>query len=228
MPRISMCSRRLTRHQASGDVWGACADFAKHLSWHEPRLVILGPKTETLPEDHPPKPECLFQLSQLFQRVGNHTERKRLLTHILKLARERGDDRQLTRTLRHLSRVHLAMGLCEEGIRQAREASEVSERLGDAVETTRYLIELAWPLHHDKGLGATEKVASCAINPLPEEGEQFQDVERAKLHAADDHDAYLPGCAMKLQARLWHGQNRLGGGGPGRCVLLTRSRGSGP
>ena len=53
-------------------------------------------------------------------------------------------------------------------------------------------------------------------------------VERAKPHAADDHDAYLPDRAMKLQARFWHGQNRLGEARPGRCVLLTRSRGSGP
>ena len=56
----------------SGDVWGACADFAKHLSRHKPRPVILGPKIETLPDDHPSKPEYLFQLSRLFQRIGNH------------------------------------------------------------------------------------------------------------------------------------------------------------
>ena len=40
-------------------------------------------------------------------------------------------------------------------------------------------------------------------------------VERAKPHAADDHDAYLPGRAMKLQAQFWHGRNRLGEARPG-------------
>jgi tetratricopeptide (TPR) repeat protein len=157
-----------------GAVWGACADFLKHLHWHKPRLVVLGPKIEALADDHPSKLECLFQLSQLSQRTGNHAERKRLLTHTLKLARERGDDHQLTRTLRHLSRVHLAMGFCEEGIRQAKEASGISEKLGDTVEQTRCLIDLAWSFHHGKELDAAEKTASRAINLLPEEGEQFQ------------------------------------------------------
>ena len=135
------------------------------------------------------------------------------------------------------------------------------------------MIELAWSLHHDNDLDAAKRVASRAINLLPEEGGQFQVcqchyllgniyrskgettkavhhlkvalgiassfnwlnlqfwiqywmavlffddgrfddahayVERAKLHAADDYDAYLLGRAMKLQARFWHGQNRLG------------------
>jgi len=67
------------------------------------------------------------------------------------------------------------MGSCEEGIRQAREASEISEQLDDAVETTRCLIELVWSFHHDKDLDAAEKIASrSAINLLPEEGEQLQ------------------------------------------------------
>ena len=158
----------------SDGVWGVCADFMKHLFWHKPRLVMLGPKMEALPDDHPSKLECLFQLSRLFQRVGNHTERKRLLNHTLKLSQERGDDNQLPRILMHLSRVHLAMRLHEEGIQQAREASEISGRLGDTVEQARCLVELAWLLHHDREPDAAEEAASRAISLLPEKGEQFQ------------------------------------------------------
>ena len=158
----------------SGSVWSACADFLKHLHWHKPRLVALGQKIEALPDDHPSKLECLFQLSRLFQRVGNHTERKRLLIHTLNLARKRGDDHQLPRILRHLSKTHLAMRFYEEGIRQAKEASKISERLGDTTEQAHCLIELAWLLHHDKELDAAEEAASRAVNLLPGEGEQIQ------------------------------------------------------
>jgi len=72
----------------SGDVWGACADFMKHLLWHKTRLVTLGPKIEGLPDDHPSKPQCLRQLSRLFGSVGKNAEYKRLLTHTSKLQRE--------------------------------------------------------------------------------------------------------------------------------------------
>ena len=54
--------------------WDAYAHFMNHLYWHKIRLVALGPKIEGLPDDHRSKPRCLFQLSQLFQVVGNHTE----------------------------------------------------------------------------------------------------------------------------------------------------------
>jgi hypothetical protein len=74
----------------SVDAWYACARFMNHLYWHKPRLVMLGPKIEALPDDHPSKAQCLRYLSWLFKSVGNHTERKRLLTHALKLRRERG------------------------------------------------------------------------------------------------------------------------------------------
>jgi hypothetical protein len=81
-----------TTDGTSGGVWDACVNFMDHLYWHKPRLVILGRKIEALTDDHPSKLECLFQLSQLFQRVGNYAECKRLLTHALKLSREQGDD----------------------------------------------------------------------------------------------------------------------------------------
>jgi len=157
----------------SGSVWGAFGHFMEHLFWHKPRLVILGPKIEALADDHPSKLECLLPLSGLFQTVGNHAERKRLLAQASKLSREQGDDRQLARTLRQLSDVHYRTGLFEEGMEQAREASEIYERLGDTVGQANCLIVLGWLLHHDKQLDDAEEATSRVINLLREKDEQF-------------------------------------------------------
>jgi len=87
----------------SDGVWDVCSYFMEHLCYLKPRLVLLGPKIEALVDDHPSKPRCLFQLSQLYDLVGNHTERKRLLIHALKIRSVWGDDVGVVHTLQHLS-----------------------------------------------------------------------------------------------------------------------------
>ena len=163
----------MTTNATSDGTWNACSDFMKHLHWHKSRLVTLGRKIEALSDDHPSKPECLIQLSRLFDRAVNHTESIRLLTHASKLSRERGNDHQFARALKHLSHVHLSTHLYEEGIRQAEEASAIFEWLGDTVEQTLCLTELTWLLCENNQLDAAEKAISRAIDLLPEKGEQF-------------------------------------------------------
>jgi len=157
----------------SGGVWGFCGNFMEHLHRHKPRLVVLGPKIEALADDNPSKFGCLLQLSLLFRAVGNHTERKRLLTHALKLSQEQGNDSQVAQTLRQLSDVHYWTDLLKEGIEQTKEASEIYERLGDTVEQARCLDDLAWLLHNDGQFDDAEEAASRAIDLLSGGGEQL-------------------------------------------------------
>ena len=156
-----------------GDIWDVCTRFMDHLYWHKPRLVMLGPRIEALPDNHPSKAQCLQDLSWLFNALGNQVERKRILTHTLELWRERGDDYQVALTLGYLSDANREMGLCEEGIQQAKEASGTFERLGNTASQARCLIDLALLLHDGKQFDAGEEAASRAINLLPERGEQF-------------------------------------------------------
>ena len=158
----------------SKGVWDACAKFMNHLYWHKPRLVVLGPKIEALPDDHPSKAQCLWSLSWLPHSVGNQVERKRLLTHTLKLWRERGDDQRVAQTLSSLSDANLLVGHYQEGIQQAKEALEILEQLGDTVEQAQCLINLARLFRWDKQLDAAEEAVSRAIDLTSEEGDQLQ------------------------------------------------------
>ena len=163
-----------TSIEANSDgVWKACANFTKHLTWHKKRTIILGSKIEGLPDDHCSKPECLFWLSLLFHSFGNRAESKRLLTHDLKLWRERGDDGWVARALGNLASVNYEMGIHTEGIRLAREASGTYERLGDTVQQAWCLNGLARSLYQSKQLDAAEEAASRAIDLLSEKGEQY-------------------------------------------------------
>ena len=158
----------------SGDIWGTCAYFMEHLYWHKPRLVGLGPKIEGLSDDHPSKPQCLYQLSRLFGLVGNRTERKRLLSDSLEIWRERGDDNQVAQTLERLSDVNRMLHLREEGMQQAKEGLEVYERLGDTAGQANCLNTLAWLLCDNGQLDAAEEAGSRAIGLLLDNGNQFR------------------------------------------------------
>ena len=154
----------------SDGVWRACAYFMQHLTWHKKRLVTLGPKIEALPDNHSSKPECLFELSRLFFSARNQAEYKRLLAQALALERERGNLRQVTRILRHLSDANRLMGIPKEGIQQAREGLEILERVGDTVGQARCLIKLALLLCDDQQFDAAEEAASRAIDLITERG----------------------------------------------------------
>jgi len=145
----------------SNEVWTTCVHFIDHLSYHKPRLTVLGPKIERLPDDHPSKPLCLLHLSQLFDKVGNEVGRKRVLTRASQLWRERGDDGRLAETLMNLSDANRLLDLHKEGIRQVEEALKICERLGDTVEQAQCLSRLSWLLHEENQL------LRCSLMLLP-------------------------------------------------------------
>ena len=168
----------------SNNVWDICRYFMEHLAWHKRRLVILGPKIERLPDNHHSKPNCLLELSQLFQSVGNHMECKRLLVHTLKLWRERRNDRRIAATLRYLSDANRLLYLYKEGIDQAREALEITKRLNrnnSKLLQARAWNNLAGLLHADNQLDPAEEAASQAINLLPDKGGQFDICQSHRL-----------------------------------------------
>ena len=157
----------------SEDTWDACYHFMEHLYFHKPRLVVLRPKIEGLPDNHHSKPLCLLWLSKLFNKIGNDVQRKHLLIHALKLGRERGDDLLVVRTLRSLSDANRWLGLHEEGIEQAKEALEISKRLNDKLGEAKSWRGLAWLLYQDGQLDAAEDAVSRALDLFQDEGDQF-------------------------------------------------------
>ena len=163
------------------DVWGACACFMVHLRWHKPRHTVLGQKVEGLSDEHRYKKECLSELESLVFSSGNYVERKRLLNHILKLQRERGEDYSVADTLSSLSQTNRMLRLYKEGIQQAREGLEIYRRLGTKVEHAGCLNNLAFLLYEDKQLDAAKEAASQVIDLLSEGGQKFLVCESQRL-----------------------------------------------
>ena len=147
---------------SSNDIWIACIDFISLLNLHKPRQTVLSLKIEVLPNDHPSKHKFLSVLLDLSQLVGNLIEKIRLLNHLLKLERERGNDRGVADTLGRLSEASQLLSRPKEGIYQAREALEIYERLGDTFPRAGCLSLLARSLCDDGQLDAAEEAAICS------------------------------------------------------------------
>ena len=100
-------------------------------------------------------------------------------------AREAAEDHSwVPETLRLLSLANLDLGLYEEGIRQAREALDISEQNGNTIEKMRCLNVLAFPLFSDNQLDAAENAASCANDIAKGAGEEFTLCELHRIHGA--------------------------------------------
>ena len=157
----------------SDDIWEACANFMEHLNWHKPRLTLLAPKIEGLPDSHRRKSEYLIKLSALFGLTKNHTGQERLLSYALKLERERGSGIRVARILSRLAGANRQTGLHDEGVQQAREALEIYERLVNTKGQAQCWLELAWSFRGQKQFDAAEEAAFRVINLLSETGEEF-------------------------------------------------------
>jgi tetratricopeptide (TPR) repeat protein len=165
----------------SGEVWDACYHLLEHLTCHKPRLVVLGPKIQGLPDDHPSKAKCLSGLASLFSDVGNHVECKRLSIHALKLSQEQGDDFRVAEILWILSGTNNLLHQYEEGINQAKEALGIYEQLDDMSGQARALCRLAYLLYHDGQLDAAGGAASQVINHFSDKGEPSSACECYRL-----------------------------------------------
>ena len=161
-----------TVNENSTDVWTACAHFMRHLYWHKERPIVLMPKIERLPDDHPSKWQCLVLLALLLGSAGNIAEKKRLLTNALKHRRVQENDFHLARVLRFLAEANTRLGLFAEGILQAQEALGIFERLGDVLEQGATTYRLAWLFYDSKQLEAAEVTALRSIDLLSKQGEQ--------------------------------------------------------
>jgi tetratricopeptide (TPR) repeat protein len=145
-------------------IWSSCADFMEHIYWHKRRVVVLGLKLEGLPDNHPAKPKCLFQLSRLFESVGDIREYNRLLLCALKLWREREDEFNVAQTLWILSYTSWRLFLHKEGLLQAKESLEIYTRRNDPSGQARALRCRARLLHADNKLDAAEEAISRSID----------------------------------------------------------------
>ena len=157
-----------------GDALDACAHFMEHLYWHKPRQTMLGSKIEGLPDCHPSKAKCLFELSKSFEALGHYAEERRLLSQVLRLERKQGNDCRVAQTLRWLTVANRMLGLYEEGMEQAEEAMRIYGGLNDIAGQAESLRQLARLLYDDKQLDAAEEAVTRAINLLPKKGEEFE------------------------------------------------------
>jgi tetratricopeptide (TPR) repeat protein len=198
----------------SDDVWDACAFFVDHLFQHKPRLVMLGPKLEGLPDEQPSKPKCLFELALLFRSVGNGMEAKRLFIHALELWRGQGNDSWVAETLMHLAGTNRMLGCSAEGMQQVEESQGIYKQLNDTSGQAESLRQLARLLFEDSQFDAAEEAASQSINLFLDKGDQSRICQgydllgdiccsKGEIEKAVNHYKAALGIASSLN---WHDQ----------------------
>ena len=192
----------------SESVWDACRHFMTHLFLDKARLPVFGPKIEALPDGYPSKPQCLSELASLYSIVGDSAGARRLLSHTLKLQRERGDDFGIASTLMHLvSTVNHSPDLCEEGIQQAREAMTIYQRLGNAVEVVRCHSWLSSLFRWANRLDDAEKCESQAIELADALMPIIHPATRGALHGSL---GMIYGCRGDREKSIFHIEASLG------------------
>ena len=156
------------------DICDACTSFMRHLSWHKPRLVMLGPKLKGLPDNCSSKLVCLNQLSRLLRLIGKFGEQKELLSYTLELWRKQGDNFQVAATLEALAMANQHLSLYTEGIQHVKESLEIFKQLNHIPGQIDSLNQLAELLHGNEQFDAAEEVATKSINLLLEKGNYHQ------------------------------------------------------
>ena len=203
----------LTSVDASSErAWDACAGFLSRLAQHKPRLVMLGTNVEALPDHHPLKPQCLFRLSELLFETGNYMDSKRLLTHLLKLRRDRGDLYQVALTLMYLSHPNRLLGHLEEAIQLTKDALDIFGQLKDTERQAQCFSTLALLLLHNNQADTAEENASQAIALLPEGSKQIivhqcHFVLGTVYHRKGNHEKAIQNLEIALQiasSHNWH------------------------
>ena len=188
----------------SKSVWEACAEFLRHLRWHKRRHIVLGSRIEQLPDDHPSKPRCLYQLARMLDSLGNYSESGRLLTCIIKLWREQGNDQKVAETLVSLASVNMRSGFYAEGISQIEEALEIYEKLDDATKQVHCLHGLALLFVKDDQVDAAEEATSRAINLSSDRPSKSQLYERHHILG------HIRQCRGETEAAIYHHMEALG------------------
>jgi tetratricopeptide (TPR) repeat protein len=172
----------------SDDVWDACASFVEHLYQHKPRLVMLGPKLEGLPDKQPSKPKCLFWLALLFQSVGNPMEAKQLFIHALELWRGQGNDFWVAQTLKFLAEITRFLGCYTEWRQQVEEALGIFKQLNNTWGLAESLCQHGQLLWRGNQLDAAEEAVLQSITLLLDKGEQSRVCQGYNLLGDICHD----------------------------------------
>lgn len=120
----------------------SCVNFIRRFEGCEPQEILPRPRLEALPDDRHSKPVCLFEVTISSGPVGNN------LSRVLKLVREWGHDGWVASMLGKLFDANRLIGLCGEGINQAKETPEF---MSDSAGFARCSDRLA-QLLHDKSI----------------------------------------------------------------------------